>query len=101
MTIRALLVDDEAPARSELRYLLSAHPEVEVVGEAASGGEAIALTRELATTSSSSTSRCRALPGSRRRRTSTSGASRPRSCSSPRTSGTPSMRSRSRRSTIC
>ena len=32
--IRALLVDDEAPARSELRYLLAAHPEVEVVGEA-------------------------------------------------------------------
>ena len=31
--IRALLVDDEAPARSELRYLLATHPEVEVVGE--------------------------------------------------------------------
>lgn len=43
MTIRALLVDDEAPARSELRYLLSAHPEVEVVGEAASAPEALAL----------------------------------------------------------
>ena len=40
--IRALLVDDEAPARSELRYLLSAHPEVEVVGEAASVEEALA-----------------------------------------------------------
>ena len=41
--IRALIVDDEAPARSELRYLLSAHPELEVVGEAASAAEALAL----------------------------------------------------------
>src|SRR3954471_8074 len=48
MTVRALLVDDEEPARSELRYLLQAHPEVKVVGEAASAVEAIALTRELA-----------------------------------------------------
>ena len=45
MTIRALLVDDEAPARSELRYLLSAHPEVEVVGEAAGAAEALALAK--------------------------------------------------------
>ena len=48
MTVRALIVDDEAPARSELRYLLQAHPEVEVVGEAASPTEALELTRELA-----------------------------------------------------
>ena len=48
MTVRALLVDDEAPARSELRYLLQAHAEVKVVGEAASAAEAIELTRELA-----------------------------------------------------
>lgn len=41
--IRALLVDDEAPARSELRYLLAVHPEVEVVGEAASAAEALKL----------------------------------------------------------
>ena len=41
--IRALLVDDEAPARSELRYLLATHPEVEVVGEAASAPEALKL----------------------------------------------------------
>ena len=41
--IRALIVDDEAPARGELRYLLAAHPEVEVVGEAATAGEALAL----------------------------------------------------------
>ena len=41
MSIRALLVDDEAPARSELRYLLQAHPEIEVVGEAASAADAL------------------------------------------------------------
>ena len=43
MTIRALLVDDEEPARSELRYLLSRHAEVQVVGEAANAREAVAL----------------------------------------------------------
>jgi DNA-binding LytR/AlgR family response regulator len=43
VTVRALLVDDEAPARSELRYLLGAHPDVEVVGEAASVDEALGL----------------------------------------------------------
>jgi two-component system, LytTR family, response regulator LytT len=47
MTVRALLVDDEAPARSELRYLLQAHPEVKVVGEAASAAEAIELAHEV------------------------------------------------------
>lgn len=45
--IRALLVDDEAPARSELRYLLAEHRDVRVVGEAASGAEALELVREL------------------------------------------------------
>jgi DNA-binding LytR/AlgR family response regulator len=38
-----LIVDDEAPARGELRYLLSAHPELEIVGEAATAKEALAL----------------------------------------------------------
>jgi DNA-binding LytR/AlgR family response regulator len=47
VTIRALIVDDEAPARSELRYLLAAHPEVLVVGEAAGAAEALELTRDL------------------------------------------------------
>jgi two-component system response regulator LytT len=45
--IRALLVDDESPARSELRYLLGAHPEVAVIGEAASAAEALQLARDL------------------------------------------------------
>ncbi|HEY5294687.1 MAG TPA: LytTR family DNA-binding domain-containing protein [Gaiellaceae bacterium] len=44
--ICALIVDDEAPARSELRYLLAAHPEVEIVGEAASAAEALALAQD-------------------------------------------------------
>ena len=43
MKLRALIVDDEAPARSELRYLLAAHLEVEVVGEATTAKEALAL----------------------------------------------------------
>jgi DNA-binding LytR/AlgR family response regulator len=47
VTIRALIVDDEAPARSELRYLLAEHAEVDVVGEAASAAEAVQLAREL------------------------------------------------------
>ncbi len=47
MTIRALIVDDEAPARGELRYLLAAHPDVQVVGEAASAREAVGLARGL------------------------------------------------------
>jgi two-component system response regulator LytT len=39
--IRAILVDDEAPARSELRYLLEETKQVEVVAEAANVREAI------------------------------------------------------------
>jgi DNA-binding LytR/AlgR family response regulator len=47
MTVRALIVDDEEPARSELRYLLQGHADVEVVGEAASAADAIEQAREL------------------------------------------------------
>ena len=46
--IRALLVDDEAPARSELAYLLAGQAGVHVVGEAASAREALDLARDLA-----------------------------------------------------
>ncbi|HNX05243.1 MAG TPA: LytTR family DNA-binding domain-containing protein [Opitutales bacterium] len=38
--IRALIVDDERLARVELRRLLEAHPEVEIVGEASDVAEA-------------------------------------------------------------
>jgi len=41
--LRALVVDDEAPARSELRYLLNEAGSVEVVGEAANAAEAMQL----------------------------------------------------------
>ena len=41
--IRALLVDDEVPARDELRYLLGAFKDIHVVGEAASATEALEL----------------------------------------------------------
>jgi two-component system response regulator LytT len=47
MTLKALVVDDEAPARSELRYLLSEAGGVEVVGEASSAAEALQLIRAL------------------------------------------------------
>ena len=40
MTLRVLIVDDEAPARSELRHVLQAH-DVEVVAEAAGASEAV------------------------------------------------------------
>lgn len=40
--IRALLVDDERLARAELRRLLAAHPEVEIVGEAVNAADALA-----------------------------------------------------------
>ncbi|MGE5552416.1 MAG: LytR/AlgR family response regulator transcription factor [Betaproteobacteria bacterium] len=44
MVLRALIVDDEYPARAELRYLLQAYRDrVEVVGEAAHAAEALAL----------------------------------------------------------
>ena len=39
--IRTLLVEDEPPARRRMRALLSSHPDVEVVGEATHGGEAV------------------------------------------------------------
>lgn len=39
--MKALIVDDERLARSELRRLLSRHPEVEIVGEAVNGDDAL------------------------------------------------------------
>jgi two-component system response regulator LytT len=43
MPLKALVCDDEAPARSELRFLLEEAGEVEVVGEAKSAVEALQL----------------------------------------------------------
>ncbi len=47
MKLRALIVDDEYPARQELRFILNNFPDVEVVGEAADAREALALIKAL------------------------------------------------------
>jgi len=41
--VRVLIVDDEEPARAKLRRMLAALPDVEVVAEASSGDDALAL----------------------------------------------------------
>ena len=43
MTIRLVLVDDEAMIRVGLRMVLTSEPDIEVVGEAGDGGEAVAV----------------------------------------------------------
>lgn len=45
--IRVLIVDDHGVVRQGLRMFLGLDPEIEVVGEAANGEEAVKLTREL------------------------------------------------------
>jgi DNA-binding NarL/FixJ family response regulator len=45
--IRIVLADDERMVRTALRAILSAEPDLEVVGEAARGDEAVAVVREL------------------------------------------------------
>jgi two-component system response regulator LytT len=47
MKISALIVDDEAPARDELAFLLKGLPDVEVLGQGKNGVEALNLIREL------------------------------------------------------
>lgn len=47
MTIRILLADDHGMMREGLRTLLEAQPEIEVIGEAGSGMEAVKLAQEL------------------------------------------------------
>jgi len=47
MTIRVLLADDQEIIRTGLRMILNAQPDLEVIGEAADGGEAVALARQL------------------------------------------------------
>ena len=48
MTARCLIVDDESPARDELRYLLRDFDDVQVVGEATTAEEALVLIRSVA-----------------------------------------------------
>ena len=47
MTVRVVLVDDQPLVRSGLRVLMADHPELEVVGEAATGAEAVRLVADL------------------------------------------------------
>lgn len=47
MTIRVLLADDQALLRQAFRTLLESADDIQVVGEAADGAEAVRLTREL------------------------------------------------------
>ena len=48
MPIKVLIADDYVPFRVMLRYLLDAQEDVEVVGEAADGQEAVELAHDLA-----------------------------------------------------
>ena len=44
--MKAVIIDDERLARLELRRLLTAHPDVEIAGEASSGDTALSLIEE-------------------------------------------------------
>ncbi|MEV4436558.1 response regulator transcription factor [Streptomyces sp. NPDC049585] len=47
MTVRVLLADDQPLVRSGLRVIMADHPDLEVVGEAATGEEAVRLVGEV------------------------------------------------------
>lgn len=47
MAIRVLIADDHSIVRQGLRMFLGSDPEIEIVGEARDGAEAVSLTREL------------------------------------------------------
>ncbi|MEV6196988.1 response regulator transcription factor [Streptomyces sp. NPDC051920] len=46
MTIRVVLADDQALLRSAFRVLVDSEPDMEVVGEASDGAQAVAVTRQ-------------------------------------------------------
>jgi DNA-binding NarL/FixJ family response regulator len=48
MSVRVVLADDQHLIRTGFRMILAAEPDIEVVGEAATGAEAVAITRQLA-----------------------------------------------------
>ncbi|MFJ8945178.1 response regulator [Streptomyces sp. NPDC102395] len=47
MSVRVVLADDQPLVRSGLRVIMADHPDLEVVGEAATGAEAVELVRDL------------------------------------------------------
>jgi DNA-binding NarL/FixJ family response regulator len=47
MACRVLIADDSEPLRMLSRFILEEHPEMEVVGEAADGGQTLDLVRDL------------------------------------------------------
>jgi DNA-binding NarL/FixJ family response regulator len=47
VSIRVLIADDQQLIRAGFRMILTAEPGIEVIGEATTGAEAVALTREL------------------------------------------------------
>ena len=47
MTMRALIVDDEPLSRERVRMLLAPYPAIQVIGECADGGEAVAAIRAM------------------------------------------------------
>ncbi|MDR5691406.1 response regulator transcription factor [Agromyces indicus] len=47
MSVRVLIADDQDLVRTGLRMILDAQPDIEVVGEACDGAEAVAMAREL------------------------------------------------------
>ena len=47
MTVKVLIVDDQALVRAGFRMILESEPEIEIVGEAGDGAEAVEAVREL------------------------------------------------------
>ncbi|MDF2751453.1 MAG: response regulator transcription factor, partial [Gaiellaceae bacterium] len=47
MSVRVLIVDDQALVRAGFRMILESEPDVEIVGEASDGAEALEAAREL------------------------------------------------------
>jgi len=45
LKLRALIVDDEKPARDKIRYFLELDPEIEIIGESESGQDALQIIR--------------------------------------------------------
>jgi|GEM_PF-2403390 len=56
--MKALLIDDERRARNELRRMLVAHPDIEIVGEAVDVEDALEKIARLNPSACSSTSQC-------------------------------------------